>query len=114
MGCATFGVREVPAIDSLDSHRLFWGLEKPLDAPVVIDVHAKCSGLFSETGHPNDVSREHDEEARTRGGPDPPDLERPSGRRAEHAFVVAQTELGLRDADREAIPASSPEAGQVF
>src|SRR5256886_16163769 len=111
MGCATFGFREVSAIDFLDSHRSVWGLEKPLDAPVVIDVHAKCSGLFSETGHPHDVSREHDEEARTRRGPDPPDLEGPSRRRAERPLVVAQAELGLRDADREAVQARSPEAG---
>src|SRR5438128_1673565 len=110
VGSAILETAEFSAADPPDSIQ---SLEKPFDAPVVIDVHAKCGGLFSETGHPHDVSREHDEEARACGGPDPADLERPSGRRPEHAFVVAQAELGLRDTDRQVVEARVPEAREV-
>src|SRR2546427_4285260 len=80
-------------------------LEKPLDPPRVVDVHRQGGGLLAEPGHAHDVAREDHEESRARGRPDPSDLERPSGRRAERVLVVAQAELGLRDADREPIEA---------
>src|SRR2546422_11547681 len=75
-------------------------LEKPLDPPRVVDVHRQGGGLLSGPGHAHDVAREDHEESRARGRPDPSDLERPSDRRAERVLVVAQAELGLRDADR--------------
>src|SRR5439155_24534686 len=46
-------------------------------------------------------------------GPDPADLERPSARSAEGALVIAQAELGLRDAHRETVEACVLEALEV-
>src|SRR5881396_2550767 len=74
----------------------------------VIDVHAQSGGFFAQTGHSHDVPREDDEETRARGRSDPADLEGPSRRRAEGALVIAQAELRLRDADREAVEAGGP------
>src|SRR2546425_3252739 len=78
-------------------------LERPLDPPRVVDVHRQGGGLLSEAWHPHDVPREDHEESSSRGRSDPADLERPAGRRPEGALVVAQAELGLRDADRERV-----------
>src|SRR5207249_10396567 len=58
--------------------------------------------------------REDDEETRARGGSDPADLGGPSRRRAEGALVIAQAELRLRDADREAVEAGGPAPLEVL
>src|SRR2546426_234153 len=77
------------------------------------------SGLYhgsvatSEVGHSHDVPREDDQETGARGRPDPADLERPSGRRAEGALVIAQAELGLCDAYRKTVEAGVLEPLEV-
>src|SRR2546425_6643537 len=80
-------------------------LERPLDPPRVVDVHRQGGGLLSEAGHPHDVPREDHEESSSRGRSDPADLEGPAGRRAESALVIAQAELGLRNANRQTVQA---------
>src|SRR2546425_5269167 len=87
--------------------------EKPLNMPAVVDVHAQGRRLLAEAWHAHDVARNHDEEACACGGPDPPDFERPTRRRAEDALVVAQAELSLRDADRKSIEAGLLQPLQV-
>src|SRR5437867_1865778 len=77
--------------------------EKALNMRAVVDVHAQGRRLLAEAWHTHDVARNHDEEACACGGPDPPDFERPTSRGAEDALVVAQAELGLRDADGERV-----------
>src|SRR3989441_4066119 len=79
--------------------------EKALNTPAVVDVHAQGRRLLSEARHSHDVACDDDEEARACGGPDLPDFQRPTRRGAEDALVVAQAELGLRDADRKSIEA---------
>src|SRR5207244_9047620 len=73
--------------------------EKALNMPVVVDVHAQGRRLLAEARHAHDVARDHDEEACARRWADPAHFERPTRRSAEDALVVAQAELGLRDAD---------------
>src|SRR5438034_977002 len=82
--------------------------------PCVVDVHAQSCRFFAQTRHSHDVPREDDEETRARGRSDAPDLEGPPRRRAEGALVVAQAELRLRDADRQAVEACGPEPLEVL
>src|SRR5437667_3449551 len=79
--------------------------EKALNVPAVVDVHAQGRRLLAEARHSHDVARNHDEEACARRWADPAHFERPTRRGAEDAFVVAQAELGLRDADGKTVEA---------
>src|SRR3989442_11869468 len=77
--------------------------KKALNGPAVVDVHAQGRRLLAKARHAHDVARDDDEEPRARGWANSADLERPSPRRTEDSLVVAQAELSLRDADREAV-----------
>src|SRR5437899_2245697 len=87
--------------------------EKALNMPDVVDVHAQCGRLLSEARHSHDVARNHDEEACARRRADPAHFERPTRRSAEDALVVAQAELGLRDADGKTVEAGLLQPLQV-
>src|SRR2546422_2247073 len=88
-------------------------LEKPLDPPRVVDVHREGGGLLSEAGPPHDVPRDDHEQCSARRRSDPADLERPAGRRPEGALVIAQAELGLRNANRQTVQARIFEALEI-
>src|SRR2546430_1934728 len=113
-GCAILRAHEILWRIRFGSHRPVQGLEKAPNASVVIDVHGERGGLCYKARHPHDVSREHDEEARAGGWPDPANLQRPARRRAEHALVVAQAELRLCDADWQAVQPGVPETREVL
>src|SRR2546425_4558120 len=87
--------------------------EKALNMAGVVDVHAKGRGLLAEARHSHDVAGDDDEDPRAGGWANSADLERPSPRRTGASLVVAQAELSLRDADREAFQPRLPQPLQV-